>query len=211
MDDDATIAAEEEPTSRSGKKERTRARLLGSAEQVFGVRGFNDASIVEITQNAGVALGTFYVYFPSKMAIFNHIIESRIADLRDYLRAAQDDAKSRTELERAVLKAFIRWASEHPNAYRAARSAEYIEGTRLRNWYQMFVQDYARRLSAAMDEGELKRTDPQILAWSVVGMADLLATHWISWSTDGGAIPDGQLDAFLDIAMRTLGVDSKAS
>jgi AcrR family transcriptional regulator len=202
---------EPEELSRSGKKERTRARLLDAAEEVFGLRGFNDASIVEITQRAGVALGTFYVYFPSKTSIFNHIIETRIADLRDHLRQAQDRARGTAELERAVLRSFMEWAVAHPNAYRAARQADYVEGTRLRDWYSTFVEDYASRLGRAMDAGSLARTNPEVLAWSVVGMADLLAMHWIMWTPQPAQIPPDQLDAFLDIAMRTLGVPATAA
>jgi AcrR family transcriptional regulator len=204
---DHTSSAESETMTRSGKKERTRARLLEAAEAVFGLRGFNDASIVEITQRAGVALGTFYVYFPSKTSIFNFIIETSIADLRDRLRSAREEAKTPIEQHRAVLRGFMQWAVEHPNAYRAARQADYVEGTSLRNWYAMFVDDYAGGLGRAMDAGTVTRTNPEVLAWSLVGMADLLATHWITWTNDSAAgIPPDQLDAFLDIAMRTLGV-----
>jgi AcrR family transcriptional regulator len=204
-----TDPAEEdrEPTSRSSKKERTRARLLSAAEEVFGMRGFNDASIVEITQKANVALGTFYVYFPSKTAIFNYIIETRIGDLRDSLRAAQEGTGNRRSVERAVLRAFMEWATAHPHAYRAARQAEYVEGTRLRDWYQKFVLDYSTRLKGAMAAGELEPTDPEVLAWSLVGMADLLATHWITWGGTANAIPTEKLDVFLDIAMRALGMN----
>lgn len=195
----------QEPLSRAVKKERTRSRLIDAAEEVFGMRGFNDASIVEITQRAGVALGTFYVYFPSKTSIFNYIVETRIADLRDHLRAAQDKAFTQSDLERAILRAFMEWAAAHPNAFRAARQADYVEGTRLRDWYTMFVEDYANRLSRAMDAGALARANPEVLAWSVIGMADLLATHWVAWANPG-EIPEDQLEAFLDIALRTLGV-----
>lgn len=198
-DDDA-------PLSRAGKKERTRARLIDAAEEVFGLRGFNDASIVEITQRAGVALGTFYVYFPSKTSIFNYIIETSIGDLRDHLRDAQESATGRPQIERAILRAFMQWASTHPNAYRAARQADYVEGARVREWYAKFVNDYAIRLRSAMDQGSLARTDPEVLAWSVIGMADLVATHWITWNGPSTELPPEQLDAFLDIAMRALGV-----
>ena len=54
---------------------RTRQELLDAAEQVFGKRGFEKASIQEITRQAGVALGTFYVYFPHKEAIFIELVD----------------------------------------------------------------------------------------------------------------------------------------
>ena len=52
------------PKTKRGR--RTREKLLHAAEAEFGESGFADTSIASITQRAGVALGTFYVYFESK-------------------------------------------------------------------------------------------------------------------------------------------------
>ena len=52
------------PLSKRG--ERTRRRLLEAAEAVFAELGYHDASIVKITEAAGVGQGTFYLYFASK-------------------------------------------------------------------------------------------------------------------------------------------------
>ena len=60
----ASNAAPSLPATSRGQ--RTRNKLLDAAEQVFGEQGYEKASIVEITRTAGVAQGTFYVYFESK-------------------------------------------------------------------------------------------------------------------------------------------------
>jgi AcrR family transcriptional regulator len=52
----------------------TRNKLLEAAEQVFGDLGFHDASIVKITEAAGVGQGTFYLYFGSKQEIFDELV-----------------------------------------------------------------------------------------------------------------------------------------
>ena len=49
----------------------TRARLLEASEQVFGELGYHAASIVKITEAAGVGQGTFYLYFASKSSCFD--------------------------------------------------------------------------------------------------------------------------------------------
>ena len=51
--------------SRSAASARAR-RLLEAAENVFAELGYHDASIVKITEAAGVGQGTFYLYFASK-------------------------------------------------------------------------------------------------------------------------------------------------
>src|SRR6185437_2882820 len=52
------------PLSRRGLD--TRRRLLDAAEVVFGRVGYHDASVVKLAEHAGVAAGTFYLYFDSK-------------------------------------------------------------------------------------------------------------------------------------------------
>ncbi|MGO1342428.1 MAG: TetR/AcrR family transcriptional regulator, partial [Cellulosimicrobium funkei] len=50
---------------RTARGNRTRAKILAAAEQVFAEVGYHDASIVKITESAGVGQGTFYLYFES--------------------------------------------------------------------------------------------------------------------------------------------------
>jgi AcrR family transcriptional regulator len=47
--------------TRTERGNRTRTRILEAAEQVFAKHGYHDASIVKITEAAGVAQGTFYL------------------------------------------------------------------------------------------------------------------------------------------------------
>jgi AcrR family transcriptional regulator len=64
----ASDAARREPGEKGA---RTRRRLLDAAERVFAELGYHDASIVKITEAAGVAQGTFYLYFTGKQEIFD--------------------------------------------------------------------------------------------------------------------------------------------
>ncbi len=54
--------------------QRTRQKLLDAAEEIFGNKGYDKASVAEITQKAGVAQGTFYIYFPDKKAAFTELV-----------------------------------------------------------------------------------------------------------------------------------------
>lgn len=58
------------PTSSSGKKEQA---LRASARALFSQKGFKDTTISDITDRAGMAVGTFYLYFNSKDQLFMNI------------------------------------------------------------------------------------------------------------------------------------------
>ena len=50
----------------TARGERTRRKLLEAAERIFAELGYHDASIVKITEAAGVGQGTFYLYFGAR-------------------------------------------------------------------------------------------------------------------------------------------------
>lgn len=59
------------------KKEKKRAALLETAFELFIDKGFSQTSINDIVEKAGVAKGTFYLYFKDKNDIRNQLISSK--------------------------------------------------------------------------------------------------------------------------------------
>ena len=47
--------------------------IYNCAKEVFSAKGFKDTNISEITKQAGMAVGTFYNYYPSKEKLFMDI------------------------------------------------------------------------------------------------------------------------------------------
>jgi AcrR family transcriptional regulator len=60
-------------SSGDGKRSRTRALLLDTAIEVFAKKGLEAASILEITEAAGLSNGSFYYHFPDKAALINAV------------------------------------------------------------------------------------------------------------------------------------------
>jgi len=69
----AEAGARTTPTSTRGM--RTRAALVAAARVVFGRDGYVNARIIDISQEADVAAGSFYTYFNSKEEIFQAVFE----------------------------------------------------------------------------------------------------------------------------------------
>lgn len=57
--------------------ERTarREQVLGCAVRVFSQKGYHATTVSDIIEEAGVARGTFYLYFKSKRAIFDELLD----------------------------------------------------------------------------------------------------------------------------------------
>ncbi|GAC1536624.1 MAG: TetR/AcrR family transcriptional regulator [Polyangiales bacterium] len=55
-------------------RERRRAQILQRARDVFARKGYHQAKIDDIVAAAGVARGTFYLYFHDKRSIFEELV-----------------------------------------------------------------------------------------------------------------------------------------
>jgi AcrR family transcriptional regulator len=55
------------------------------AQALFAKRGYHETSIQDILDGAGIARGTFYLYFDSKRAIFDQLIDDYLTRIRSGL------------------------------------------------------------------------------------------------------------------------------
>ncbi|AZV48818.1 TetR/AcrR family transcriptional regulator [Bacillus halotolerans] len=69
--------------SRKGRKgEESRKRLLKAAAHEFSIRGFHETKVSAIVKRAGLTQPSFYLYFQSKEAIFEELINDFHSRLR---------------------------------------------------------------------------------------------------------------------------------
>lgn len=77
------LGARERPVERgSVDREQRKNQILACARAIFAEKGYHGANIADIIDRAGVARGTFYLYFPSKRAIFEELLDGLIDRLQ---------------------------------------------------------------------------------------------------------------------------------
>ena len=166
---------------RTARGQRTRARILASARRMFATHGFHEASIVKITEGAGVALGTFYLYFEGKQELFVEVV----VDLNRQLRRAMSDgsagATTRLEAERGGFRAYFDFLQDHPEVYPIIREAWFVAPEALRTHYERIVAGYAEALRAATQSGEIADIDPDVTAWALMGIGEMLGMRYQHW------------------------------
>jgi AcrR family transcriptional regulator len=181
--------------------------LLEAAEQVFTELGYHEASIVKIVQAAGVAPGTYYLYFSGKRDIFDELIEDLNRRVRHAMTVAASGASNRAEAERLGFEAFFRFTAEHPSLYRVIRQAEFVSPAALQLHYQRIVEGYVRGLSEAMAAGEIEQADPEAVAWALMGVGEMIGLRWILWG-DTENVPDHVFDEVMRFIRRGLGAQA---
>ncbi len=63
-------------------RESRRASVLKVARQIFSKKGYHDTSIDDLIAGADIARGTFYLYFESKRAIFDELLDHLVTTLQ---------------------------------------------------------------------------------------------------------------------------------
>lgn len=194
-------------TTLSSRGERTRRALLEAAEEIFAEYGWEAASIVKITERAGASQGTFYRYFVSKQAIFDELVDDLNRRVRRAMAEGASRGRTRTEAERHGFEAFFQFTSEHPALYRVIRQAEFASPPALHRHYERIAAGYRVALAEAMEAGEISQGDPEVLAYALMGVGELIGMRWILWN-DEGTMPPEVLDEVMTFIRRGLGATS---
>jgi AcrR family transcriptional regulator len=175
---------------RTARGTRTRAKLLEAAERVFAEVGYTEASIVRITDEAGVGQGTFYLYFDSKLEVFDEVVEDLNRRVRHAMTSAAVRAPNRAESERAGFRAFFTFTAEHPALYRIIRQAEFVSPGALRLHYTRIVDGYIQGLREARVTGDIGAIDPTVAAWALMGIGEMIGMRWVLWGNATGDAGD---------------------
>jgi AcrR family transcriptional regulator len=197
------------PTTARG--EATRRRILDVAEEIFGEVGYYEASVSEITRRAGVAQGTFYIYFRSKRDAFVELIEDIGNRLRAATGAAIEGAPSRIEAERRGYDAFFRFVAAHRRIYRIVEEAGRVAPDAAREYYRRISLGYQRGLREAMQSGEITPGDPEALAFALMGIGHFMALRWLIWpsmesdSPTAPSLPEDVFESVMSFIARGLG------
>ncbi|TAL31016.1 MAG: TetR/AcrR family transcriptional regulator [Spirochaetes bacterium] len=100
------------------EKEARKQKLLNSARIIFPKQGYAKTTVEMITEGAGLATGTFYLYFKSKAAIYRELTIEGIRILGDMLREAlpRSGTAGKTKLT-VVADTYFRFYLEHQDYY----------------------------------------------------------------------------------------------
>ena len=190
--------------ARTERGTRTRKRLLEAAEKVFADLGYHEASMVRITEAAGVAQGTFYLYFASKQQIFDELVEDLNRRVRQTMAEASSKGRDRAEVERLGFEAFFGFTADHPALYRIIRQAEFVSPQALHLHYDRIVDGYAEGLRTAMSAGQIAPGNADVLAWALMGIGEIIGLRWVLWG-DTTRVPADVLEEVVAFIGRGLG------
>ncbi|HEY3408675.1 MAG TPA: TetR/AcrR family transcriptional regulator [Propionicimonas sp.] len=183
-----------------------RAAVADAAARVFGERGVSGTAVSDIVRAAGIAQGTFYLYFESKDDVLLAVAEQFVASLGTALESSLPGAEaSAPERLQCLVQALGSLAAGPANA----AMAELLHRPENRALHDRLTEPLAQRMfvlveeivSQGVTEGSMHVADAGAAAWFVLGGLQ---------GVERAGTPVAEMPAALDhalvLALRALGV-----
>ncbi len=157
-----------------GKAER-RQQILGAARGVFAKTGYHQATIDDIVEQAGVARGTFYLYFDDKRAVFSELIDRFSAKITMAIQRIVTDDPSRSvavqarENIRAILGVCLAERTMTKILFTDALGIDPAFDRKLLAFYDEVVQLLTESLRDGQKLGIVKDGEPRVLSYLTLG------------------------------------------
>jgi AcrR family transcriptional regulator len=157
------------------KKTERRLQILDAARDVFARRGYNQTTIDEIVAQAGVARGTFYLYFDDKRAVFSELIDRFAAQLTGAIQRIVTDDSSRSVAEqvrqniRAIVATCLAERATTKILFTDAAGVDPAFDRKLLAFYDSAVQLLTDSLKDGQALGIVADGEPRVLAYLSIG------------------------------------------
>jgi AcrR family transcriptional regulator len=201
-------SSEERDDGRSARaatmREHRRRAVLDASLRVFSEKGYHATRVSDLIEAAGIARGTFYLYFESKNAIFHELLD----ELLERVRASVDGvdlgpgAPPVRDQLLAIVRRVLATFHEHPALTRlVVRNAPGLDDEvdrKLAAFYERLHAWLAESLRNAQALGLVREVDVDTVAWIVLGSVKQLIERSIEEPLEAPAL-DRMAGALLDL------------
>jgi AcrR family transcriptional regulator len=170
------MATRRSPTRpQSAAKAERRQQILKAAREVFAKRGYHQTTIDDIVREAGVARGTFYLYFEDKRAVFSELIDRFSAQIgMAIMRIVTDDparpvAAQVRENIRAIIGVCLAERSMTKILFTDALGIDSAFDRKLLTIYDTVVQLLTESLRDGQALEIVADGEPRVLAYLTIG------------------------------------------
>lgn len=153
-------------------------KITLSAIDVFQTKGIEKATVADIVKGAGIAQGTFYLYFPSKLSVMPSIAEVMIEKTTETFHEQMNvEAAFHDQLVQ-----FIDIVFDYTKKYRDLYALIYVgmgSGKQLQEWetiYEPYYQLVQQLLERAQENKAIRATlPPKRTAILLIGLIESAA------------------------------------
>ena len=162
---------------RSVPQAERRQELLAAARDVFTRKGYHAATVDDITRAAGVAKGTFYLYFDEKREVFSELVRGFLEQIGALVRSVAsgtpDDFMDRArQAAHDLMRLFLDNREMARLAYRESMGLDRELETMVRAFYRDIAEIEAANVRRGIELGVFRSVNPLVVAYAHIGMVE---------------------------------------
>jgi len=183
------------------RRQRTRHELITAAIRVLAEKGLHETKVADIAAAADVGVGTFYLHFPDKEALFHAVVEETAERLKAAVDAAREQADGPVDQMLAASTAFCAFAEKNRELFKIVFGHAAAYDDVIRRAQALFAADIEATFREGVASGAFTPLPPAAVAQAVIGMA----TQMLSWWAEHEAVPIQTVhDTLSTMALRAL-------
>ncbi len=166
---------------RDKSRAETRAKLITAASAEFARHGVQGARIQAMAKAAGVAVGTFYVHFKDKEALFEEVMKAGRDTVLAGLQATQQIEGDQTIRDRAAMEGVVGFAENYGALFRLLLARGGSDDPLERSVVDEITKLRTKELAEGQKNGAFRSDlDPALAARCEVGAVFHLLDWWLS-------------------------------
>jgi AcrR family transcriptional regulator len=184
----------------------TKRKIFDAATRIVGKYGYAEASVARITEQAGVAQGTFYNHFENRQQLLDQLLPKIGVDMVRFIRERTGTAyAARQEIER--FGAFFDFIREVPEFLRILNEAEFFAPTGYQKHLDNVSTAYVRILRRARQAGAIdgfSDEEFEAIVHMFMGARGYLSRRYSYAEGAVTAVPDHVISAYEKLITRGL-------
>lgn len=184
----------------------TKRKIFDAATRIVGKYGYAEASVARITEQAGVAQGTFYNHFENRQQLLDQLLPKIGVDMVRFIRERTGTAHAaRQEIER--FGAFFDFIREVPEFLRILNEAEFFAPTGYQKHLDNVSTAYVRILRRARQAGTIEGFSDEefeAIVHMFMGARGYLSRRYSYAEGAVTAVPDHVISAYEKLITRGL-------
>ena len=184
----------------------TKRKIFDAATKIVGKFGYAEASVARITEEAGVAQGTFYNHFENRQALLDQLLPKIGVDMVRFIHERTGTAQTaKEEIER--FSAFFDFIRQVPEFLRILNEAEFFAPIGYQKHFDNISTAYVRILQRARDAGTIDGFSDEEFAAIVqilMGARGYLSRRYSYSGGKVAAVPDHVISAYQKLMTRGL-------
>lgn len=186
-----------------------RDRIIYASMEVFREKGIEKAKVSDIVKKAGIAQGTFYLYFPSRLSVMPYIaqkmVEETVTGLQERVKKKDSFKVQMDQIVEVIFFQIQAYRDIFPFIYSGLQ-----ETNHLREWEEIYLPFYewmSDYLKEQQKNGKIRENlDPQRTAKLMIALIETTAEQNYWYDSPQEVSIQSQKEELMEFIYYALGV-----